>query len=388
MKIRLTILICLLGFALKGFSEEEPKFKVTPSGRVLIDGAFYFGGNEDMFKNGMAIPEARLGAKMSYGKWSSWIDVGFAYGKIGLRNMWVQYDFNQNNSIRIGNYLQPFGIQGVSTTSVKSTFEQPLVSALFTPGLQLGGMYTFQNPHVYSSTSFHVESSALTNIMNFPEFNKQGFTLLSRVAWRKNKSETTEHSILQAGLSAAASSPQRRLEDGFDYHDGFANSANFPSKVSNREALGFTIGNAKALFKFSPEFLFSKGRLAMQAQYFLQVITRKDNLPDFISHGGYVTLRGLILGNTAYAYDPVGAQLSNPKKKTLECVVDYNYASLSDKKAHVWGGRANSFNLTFNYYFNPYITARLNYCYTHVWDRKDFQPATQNVVQARIMVLF
>ena len=80
--------------------------------------------------------------------------------------------------------------------------------------------------------------------------------------------------------------------------------------------------------------------------------------------------------------------LANPAPKTLECVLNYNYSSLSDVKAGICGGRANSLGVTLNYYFNPYITARLNYSYNYVWDRKGSAPFNVNIFQARLMVLF
>ena len=368
-------------------AEEEAKFKVVPSGRVLIDGALYASPEKYMFKDGMAIPEARLGAKMSYGKWSSWIDVGFAYGKIGLRNMWIQYDFNSHNSVRVGNFLNPFGLQSVSTANFKATYEQPLASALFTPGLQLGVMYTFNNKSFYSSSSFHVESSALTNVMNYPLFNQQGYSVLTRFVWRQKNWDTEGKPIIQGGISLGFSTPERRLVNDEDIHDGFTNSANFPTKVSTVTALSATVANAKNRFKLTPELLLCYRKIALESQYFFQTIARRNNLKTYNAQGAYVTLRGILCGGD-YRYDPVGAQLVNPKKNALELVADYNYASLSDPKAEIYGGRANSFNLTLNYYFNAYITARLNYSYTHVWERTGEIPVTQNVFQLRLMVLF
>lgn len=368
--------------------EEGPKFKVTPSGRVLIDGAVYISPEKYLFKDGMAIPEARLGAKMEYGKWSSWIDVGIAYGKVGLRNMWIQYDFNSNNSLRVGNFLQPFGMQSEITTSMKPTFEQPIATALYTPGLQLGVMYKFQNPSFYSASAFHVESSALTNAMNYPEFNKQGFSVLTWFAWRKKDSGHPGKTILHTGVSLGFSTPQRRMDnDGYDVHDGFALTANYPTKVTTLAALSAVVPASRNLFKFSPEIMLAKRKVALEAQYFLQTINRKDNLSSYLTQSGYITLRGMILGGD-YSYDHKTAQLVYPKKNALELVADYNYSTLSDSKAGIYGGRANSFNFTLNYYFNKYITARLNYSYTHVWDRANFIPVTMSVIQARLMVLF
>lgn len=380
-------IIFSVSFILVIKAEEEPKFKVVPCGRVLIDGALYASPEKHLFKDGMAIPEARLGAKMWYGKWSTWIDVGFAYGKIGLRNMWIQYDFNPHNSLRAGNFLQPFGYQSPTTTNNKPTFEQPLASALFTPGLQLGVMYTFQNSSIFSSSSFHVESSALNNMMNYPLFNQQGYSFLTRFVWRKKDSGIDNKPIIHAGLSLGFSTPERHLVNEEDIHDGFTNSAIFPTKVSNVTAVSATIGNSKNRFKLSPELLLSYRRIALESQYFFQTISRRDNFKTFNAQGAYVTLRGILIGGN-YSYDASIAQLANPKKHTLECVADYNYATLSDSKAGIYGGRANSFNLTLNYYFNAYITARLNYSYTHVWDREGVIPISQNAFQLRLMVLF
>lgn len=368
-------------------AEEDAKFKILPTGRVLVDGALYSSPQKYLFKDGMAIPEARLGAKMSYGKWSSWIDVGFAYGKIGLRNMWIQYDFNKHHSLRVGNFLQPFGYQAPVTSNNKPTFEQPLVSALFTPGLQLGLMYTFYNPSFYSATAFHVESSALTNVMNYPMFNQQGYSLLTRFVWRNKPNPEEELKLIHAGLSLGFSTPDRHLVGDNDVHDGFTNSAYFPTKVSSVTAVSATVSDAVNRFKFSPELLLAYKRLALESQYFFQTISRKNGLSAYNAQGAYVTLRGVILGGD-YTYDSSIAQLVNPKKHALECVADYNYATLTDPKSGIYGGRANSFNVTLNYYFNAYITARLNYSYTYVWDRADESPIKQNAFQLRLMVLF
>lgn len=385
---RLIILILLtipIVFGIK--AQDEPKFKVTPNGRVLIDGALYASPEKYLFKDGMAIPEARLGVRMWYGKWSSWIDVGFAYGKIGLRNMWIQYDFNSHHNLRVGNFLQPFGYQSPTTANNKPTFEQPLVSAVFTPGLQLGLMYTFQNPSFYSATSFHVESSALTNVMNYPLFNQQGYSLLTRFVWRNKNSVENSKPILNFGLSLGFSTPDRHLVNEEDIHDGFTNSAYFPTKVSSQTAVSAVVGDAKNRFKLSPEAVVAFRKIALESQYFFQTIARNHHLKTYNAQGAYVTLRGMILGGD-YSYDATIAQLINPKKNALELVADYNYLTLSDSRAGILGGRANSFNATLNYYFNAYITARLNYSYTYVWQREGVNPITQNAFQLRLMVLF
>lgn len=372
--------ICL---PFKATADDEPKLSIMPTARILIDGALYASPQKSLFPDGMAIPEARIGAKMRYGAWSAMIDASYSYAKVGMRNMWIQYDFNQQNAIRIGNFIHQYGYQNQSQ-SLKETFEQPIAATLYTPGIQLGAMYTHWSPSFMAAASFHVESSALQQVMNAPLFNQQGFSLLTRLVWRTpQKGQFFWH----AGISGGYSSPQRRVVDNDDIHDGFTISANFPTKVVQLQEVGMSVGKSRNLFKFTPELVAAYGRMAFIGQYFFQQINRRDGLRSYVTQSGYATLRGMLIGK-GYTYDPAAASIATPAPKTLECVLNYNYCDLADGKAGLFGGRANTFSVTFNYQFNKYITGRLNYFYTHRWELAGADPMTLNGFQARLMVLF
>lgn len=373
----------LITASFSSFAQEEPKLAVAPIGRILMDAALYASPQKPLFPDGAAIPEARLGVKMAYGNWTSTLDVSYSYAKLGLRNMWIQYDFNKNNSIRFGNFIHQFGLQSQSH-SVKITFEQPTAATPFTPGLQLGAMFVHYSPHLYAAASVHVESSALQQIVNAPLFNQQGYGLLTRLIWRNPQRGPL---FWHAGISGGFATPQRRVENNEDIHDGFTISANFPTKVVQLQEIGITVDRAMNLFKFTPELVAGYGRLAFEGQYFFQQINRRDNLRAYISQSGYATLRGLLIGK-GYSYVSSTAQIATPAPKSLECVLNYNYCNLCDAKANLFGGRANTFSVTFNYYFNPYITARLNYFHARSWERHDAAPMTLNGFQARLMVMF
>lgn len=66
------------------FAEEAEKLKVTPTGRIFIDGASFFTPQKDYFPDGIAIPDVRLGVMMNYEKWSASINIGFNQSKVGL----------------------------------------------------------------------------------------------------------------------------------------------------------------------------------------------------------------------------------------------------------------------------------------------------------------
>ena len=348
-----------------------------------MDGALYASPQKESFPDGVAIPEARLGVKMAYGAWSAMIDVSYSYAKIGLRNMWIQYNFNPHNSIRFGNFIHQFGYQSQSQ-SLKVTFEQPPAATLYTPGIQLGAMFTHYSPRFYAAASLHVESSATQQVVNAPLFNQQGYGILTRLVWRTPQSGP---GFLNVGISGAFATPQRHVVDNNDVHDGFTMSSNFPTKVVQLQELGITVDKSKNLFKFTPELVAGYGRIDFEGQYFFQQLNRRGGLARYISQSGYATIRGMIIGK-GYSYVSSTAQIATPAPKTLECVLNYNYCNLCDSKAGLFGGRANTASVTFNYQFNKYITARLNYFYAHSWERSDAAPLTVNGFQARLMVLF
>ncbi len=119
--------------------DEAPKLSVKPTGRILMDGAVYMGGNGDIkndeedtkFVDGVAIPDLRLGVKASYGKWKAKIDVGFGYGKVGLKDTYLEYDFNPANLIRVGYFVPQWGLNSETSSSMKQTYEEPTSNEFF-----------------------------------------------------------------------------------------------------------------------------------------------------------------------------------------------------------------------------------------------------------------
>ena len=75
----------------------EPKIEVKPAGRILID-AGYFNANEqkDKFVSGVAIPDARAGLGVRYGNWKAKVDIGYAYGKLSPKDIFIEYGFSKH----------------------------------------------------------------------------------------------------------------------------------------------------------------------------------------------------------------------------------------------------------------------------------------------------
>lgn len=367
-------------------AQDTPKFEIRPTGRILIDGALYASPQKSDFKDGVAIPDARLGVKMKYGKWDAKIDVGFAYNKVGLKDLYIGYNFNDKSLIRVGSFIHQYGLQSATSSSMKCTMEEPVSNAVFNDSRQLGVMYVYYPDKFLITASAHAEPSATTVILTPDQFTQEGYGFRSRMVYRPIHSDGV---TVQVGVSGGFASPQRHADiDGVDVHDGFQFKSNFPTRVSQVTALNAVVDHSMNLWKFTPELLLSYGRVALESQYFYNQVNRRNNLHHFTGQGAYAIARGLLFGDTRYGYSLYDGGLTTPGPKTLECVLGYNYTKLSDAKAGIFGGRMNDFSVTFNYYINKYMTARLHYSYTHTWDRAGQKSMTLNGFMARLQVLF
>ena len=363
--------------------DDEPKLKINPTGRILLDGVLYASPQKYEFKDGFAIPDVRLGAKAQYGKWKAKIDVGFAYNKVGLKDVYFEYDFNEKNLLRGGSFIHQYGLQSATSSSMKPTMEEPISNAVFNDARQIGLMYVYNGDKFFGTGSVHVEPKATTVVLRPDQFTQEGWGFRSRLVARPLH-ETGK--VVQVGFSGGFATPQN-VNDTNTPHNSFQFKSNFPTRVAQVTAIDATVDHAMNLWKFTPELLLNYGPVALETQYFFQRVNRREGLHAYTSQGAYATLRGLILGGD-YNYSRPDAGLATPKKGSLECVLSYNYTSLTDASAGIYGGRLNDLSCTFNYYINKYMIARLHYSYTHTWDRAGVGSMTLNGFMARLQIIF
>ena len=123
--------------------------------------AGYMGGNngaeaagDTKFVSGVAIPDLRIGVKASYGKWQAKVDVGFGYGKVGLKDTYIEYDFNSENLIRGGYFVPQFGLNSETSSSMKPSYEEPTSNEFFyaNPRL-LALMYEYSGDKYFAATT-------------------------------------------------------------------------------------------------------------------------------------------------------------------------------------------------------------------------------------------
>lgn len=386
-KIILAPAVALLCAASAMAQDSEPKFTIKPTGRILMDGAVYLGGNDDIegtsdkkFVDGVAIPDLRLGVKAGYGKWKAKVDVGFGYGKVGLKDTYIEYDINESNLIRGGYFVPQFGLNSETSSSMKPSYEEPTSNEFFyaNPRL-LALMHIYDKGQFFAGTTVFAEADAMKK--NATEMGKQAWGVQTRLVWRPMHSDGD---AFQIGCSFNYSSPTGGDHNAFNY------SSNFPSRVSKVNLLTANIDHARGLIKMTPELLFMRGNMALEAQYYYMNVARKDGFRNYRAQGAYGMFRALLIGSR-YRYSHADCGMATPDPRSLEVVLGYNYTNASDASAGIYGGITNDASCTFNYYINKYMIARLRYSYTNVRDRRIDDLSVKrhvNLIEARLQIIF
>ncbi|MCM1224404.1 MAG: OprO/OprP family phosphate-selective porin [Lachnospiraceae bacterium] len=364
----------------------EPKFKVTPTGRILMDGAVFTSNEKELFPAGVAIPDARLGVKASYGKWSAKVDIGFAYGKVSLKDIFVQHTFNSNNLLRFGYFIQQFGLQSATSSSMKISMEEPLVNEALNNPRVLGAMYVFDKGQFFATASLYAESKAMT--FNTTQMRKTGYGGMSRLVWRPLMGGYEDgRNMAQVGMSFQAGSPQFNGNPDAPDNHVYSIASNFPTRVAKVQAVGANVQDVNSMFKFTPELLLAHGPIALEAQYYYMQLHRLRDLPTYKAWGAYGMLRYLAIGGD-YKYSHADAGIATPNPKSLELVLGYNYINTTSKKAGIYGGRAQDVSLTANWYINKYMIWRFRAAYTHRFDKLGDPDINLGALQTRFQIIF
>ena len=82
-------------------TSDEPKLEVKPSARILFDAAYVNPQHqEDKLNSGAGIPDMRVGVSFSYDRWKGKVDIGYAYGKVNMKDVILQYNIDPTNFVR------------------------------------------------------------------------------------------------------------------------------------------------------------------------------------------------------------------------------------------------------------------------------------------------
>lgn len=375
-------------YAQDSISVAKPKLTFKPAGRILFDGGIFL-PNKNGFSDGVVLPDIRLGGTATYGKFSAKLDIGYGMGSLSLKDVFIGYKPDEFNSLKLGYFVHQFGLNAATSSSMKPTMIAPTSDTFFNAtGRNLGLGYLYDKGQFFLGASLFASSTSLKTTPG--QQGKISVGAMERFVWRPIR---TDGNVVQIGISTWYQTAEHKTitDDAgkVKTSPGYFNySANFPTKVDNVGLLSASVSNAKGVFKLSPELILAKGRVALEGQYYYMNVNRDHGFHSYNAHGGYASLRILMLGDNKYGYSHGDAGLATPSPKTLECVAGYDITDAYDYKAGIHGGISNDYSVTFNYYLNKYIICRLRYNYTNQ-RLASFTPNHHvNMIQARVMFKF
>ena len=363
-------------------AQEEPKLTVKPSGRILFDAAYINPQHqEDELNSGVGIPDMRVGVGFSYDKWKGKIDMGYAYGKVNMKDVWLEYDFDKQNFVRGGYFIHQYGFQSSTSSSFKETMEEPQSNAVFNNDRMIGLMYEHSAKKFLATASVVVETDAMKQTTDATGHEALG--AMTRLLYRPF---AERGKMLQVGISGGIEGARYNSNDALN-HKQFTLNTRWPTRVAKINSQSAVVTDAKTMYKFSPEAMYSYGRFAVVGQYFLNSITRDNQQETFTGSGAYVTLRGLIKGRN-YSPNMGDGGIATPDPGNMELCLQYNYTSLSDATAGIYGGYLNDWALCYNFYPNKYMIWRVRASYTKVTNREGFANNEVSILETRLQVKF
>ena len=364
------------------YAQEEPKLTAKPSGRILFDAAYINPQHqEDELNSGVGIPDMRVGVGFSYDKWKGKIDMGYAYGKVNMKDVWLEYDFDKQNFVRGGYFIHQYGFQSSTSSSFKETMEEPQSNAVFNNDRMIGLMYEHSAKKFLATASVVVETDAMKQTTDATGHEALG--AMTRLLYRPF---AERGKMLQVGISGGIEGARYNSNDALN-HKQFTLNTRWPTRVAKINSQSAAVTDAKTMYKFSPEAMYSYGRFAVVGQYFLNSITRDNQQETFTGSGAYVTLRGLIKGRN-YSPNMGDGGIATPDPGNMELCLQYNYTSLSDATAGIYGGYLNDWALCYNFYPNKYMIWRVRASYTKVTNRDGFANNEVSILETRLQVKF
>ncbi len=390
MKIKL-FLIVVAGFCvLCSNAQEAEKLDIKVTGRALFDAATYTQNTaakeqDGEMNEGFAVRDIRIGLKAYYGKWYFRGDVSYSNNKVSLKDVYLQYSFNKNNFLRAGHYTVPFGLSSSYSSAKKEYMDEPEAN-LYQPGRRIGVMHTIYNHNLWLQYGAFADNSALTTSTD--KSGPQGYTLASRFVYRPIMNEN-------GGLHVGFSAMHVKAESNDGDHAHIAYSKKYLTTVDKRNATSIDINDARWENKFTAEFQGICHNYQLSSQYYWSHINR-DNNQSYNTDGFYISARGIIINPANYKYNYSGSGVDNPADKNLELMLGWGYLNLKDAKAlndsYIAGmanaGRMSDLSAGLSFFWNKYVTLRLNYHYihAHTWNQPDAKIV--NVLQMRVQYMF
>ncbi|RLD89926.1 MAG: porin [Bacteroidetes bacterium] len=355
------------------FESDDNQFKYWFDNRVYLDGAAYFGDNQDI-GNGVDIRRMRFAMKtLLWGHWGGEIDFDFANLEVDIKDAYARYLFKKGQ-IKIGNYKEPFSMETTTTSRYLTFMERPMINKI-APSRHIGlSVRKYGLKYFFEGGLFFSEPrNPLMQDQNKKQGQNSGYSLTGRFAYAPiRKDKLTLH------LGVAGSYRTPKLVELGDPSDSYRYSTKAETAINRKKYIDTDfIENVKYNTLLGLEAAFAYQNFKVQGEYMRSDISRDaDKVPegeDKAQVHGFYGMGSWIIFNGDYYYNIGEAEFSqinfrNNRKGSLEMAIRYDFVDANSFKTgadipFVAGGSSEGYTIGLTYYFNTNVKVMLNYSY-------------------------
>lgn len=372
--------VAFLLFPVLGSAQEEEKIKVSFRSRGLFDATLSDYDNGKL-KSYYRVEDFRVGFKATYDQFEVKVDVGLGGGKVAIKDFFVNYAF-KNSTVSVGNAYEPFSMDMlISTYDMRFNQSASTVLAM-TNSRRMGITYHLHTPRLYYAIGVYSDNDI--NKLGNGEL-KQAYAATTRLVYRPVREVGK---LVHLGAALSLRTPDNEKKNTSSYRTTSISSCGVTS-MFGENPLSAEVTESKLQVKSLVEFLAYYRKFLFQTEYMRSDVQRHNALPGYSAQGAYLQMCYLLKGNT-YGYDEAYAIPTRPiDKGSVELAFRLNHTDLNGAKSTIYGGSHTDLSLGVNYYFNPYLSVKLNGSYTFVGNhcnpyyKKDFF-----LMQTRLQYIF
>lgn len=324
----------------RAFGQEA---SIVPSGCLYIESGAY-DTTDNKIVGGLGVTDARFGFALSSGQYRSKVNITFAYGKVGIGDIYADRVFSDNTFVRLGYFFHRFGLQSTYGPVLKINMFQPVANDAFGYDRQVGAMVVHSVGKALLSADFFTDTSTITT--NPQQQRKQGYGAMARAVYAP---VNQEGKFMHFGLSGSYEGPSASKSYSF--------KTLYPTFLGKESAVAMTLDSSEGLVKFTPEVVYGNGKFALEGQFYWANLQREKPLEDFSGLGGYAMLRYMAKGE-GYKYSKMDANIATPAPKSIEFVLGASTADLNQKEGFYYAGKHSDLFLNMNYHINKNIVWR------------------------------
>ena len=383
------LLMLLIGIAPTLVAQESGQ-NIQVIGRVLLDGALYQQNEASRVQagamnDGVGTRDIRLGAKAAFDQWEMKAEVGLNNNILALKDVYLLYTFSENNSLRMGNALVPFGLQSAYGTLNKDYMEDATAD-VYEPLRRIGITHTYYTEPLW--VQYGVFTDAVVLKKTTAESGPLGYMAGGRLVWRPVlKDGLSVHGGI-SGLYVKPESIGDRSGNQIAYRQSHLTA------VDNRTAVSLYLVDALHETKGTAEALLLYKNIKLASQFYYSHVWRREGR-HYNTHGLYVTGSAQLLNPSNYRYNMGKSCVARPDDNALELTLGYGYLNLWDKKwrkesftpGMMHAGLMQDLSVGLNYFWNKHVTIRANFHHVFINDANT-DTRRVNVLQGRLQYSF